>query len=105
MRANTGLGHRPDVPVGRACGSKRSGTSATASVIQIDGSALFVRSGRKPSATPPVRSGERLYGAPNARHGTSSNVGDDHGRRVRDRRVIAPSRAERRRSYTLYERT
>jgi hypothetical protein len=66
-----------------------------------DGSALFVRSGRKPSATPPVRFGERLYGAPNARHGMSSNVGDDHGRRVRDRRVIAPSRAERRRSYTL----
>ena len=32
-------GPRPDVPVGRARGSKRSGTSATVSVIHIDGSA------------------------------------------------------------------
>jgi hypothetical protein len=28
--------------------------------VPNDGSALFVRSGRKQSATPPVRSGERL---------------------------------------------
>jgi hypothetical protein len=34
------MGHRPEVPVGRARGSKRSGTSATLLVIHIDGSAL-----------------------------------------------------------------
>ena len=41
MHTNIGLAHAPML-VGRACGSKRSGTSATASVIHMGlGSALL----------------------------------------------------------------
>jgi hypothetical protein len=53
------MGHRPEVPVARARGSKHCGTSSTVLVIHIDGSALVVLSRRAQSATPTVWAADR----------------------------------------------